>query len=599
MSKHEYIIATSSAPSMAPVRPTIGPRHSTQLVKPALIDELYALEKKFKQREKELDEERRELDGDRNRFEQAVAEKDWEIRRYESQFDAKRETWEQSHTQADATLDPASKDERLYVQASGAEPFPTNLETLVQREPGCGLAVAARTLWESTEDERTQAIMDGWGADAAAPLILYVDREPAITHLVIEWLRDGPKRLARLPRAVLEPLKDEALHWGMVSLEKQIEEALGKADATHEGIMELQFLIGELWLHKGRQPALCRAAAIQLRRFLAGGRSRRQLGVRAVNAVEALTACMEQHVNDGPLLAAGLGSCVLCGSEPEGQKQLVALKTRLEAIASVASKLGKAEAKELTGPAADAKAAAEEEKEVKELEDAEQRAQSAFEKAEARAAAREANLSFVEKALSRPNSADAKVTKEDIEQDKKELAAEAAAEEAEKEAAEEAAAPASEEAPAAEAEAAEAPAAEAPAAELPATEAPAAEAPAEAPAAEASAPAPAAEAPAPAEAAAAEATEAAEEAAGDARNDLVEETAEDFFGMNLPDEVKPAPKAGRPLSEKPPPALSTHHPHSIAAKALSVRERRANAKRLEQEADKMRRVLYLLRPAGV
>ena len=113
-----------------------------------------------------------------------------------------------------------------------------------------GLAVAARALISSRGGDGAAAgaatitLIDASASGGEATL--YVDREPAVTHLVVEWLRDGPSALERVPNPVLEQLSAEAAHWKMTSLTAQLTERLGKPDAATEGMTDLEWTIGQL-----------------------------------------------------------------------------------------------------------------------------------------------------------------------------------------------------------------------------------------------------------------------------------------------------------------------------------------------------------------
>ena len=61
------------------------------------------------------------------------------------------------------------------------------------------------------------------GGDAPPPLRLFVDREAAATHWVVESLRDGPSSLEAMPTPFLGTLGTEARHWHMPGLAAAVE----------------------------------------------------------------------------------------------------------------------------------------------------------------------------------------------------------------------------------------------------------------------------------------------------------------------------------------------------------------------------------------
>ena len=621
-----------------PERPTVGPRSRSLLVPPSLLEELARLDTKFKRRETELAHQRSELEKERGRFEQAVATREWALQKEDQRLTEQKEAFRASQEQAISVS--AYQDARLTIIASGGEPQSTTLETLSKREPNSGLAAAARTLLAAGVPS---------GGDAAEPT-LYVDRDAVPTQLVLEWLRDGNEVLVPLPRAVLQQMKLEAQHWQMESMGGQVAELLGKIGGGADGLNELEWTVGQLHLHKLGQPALCRAAADKLRRWLAHSRERRRTAARVGASVYVtVVEVIEAHATDLHLLISGLGCAVLLGSEPEGRVQMRKVKPRLEGIAKGAKQLAARTMAEVSGPEADARAAEEDAAEAWE--------RSHMDRMESDATTRAAmQTTMVEEHQSMGGPAEAAAEEEAVGDGQ-------AAPEAETPQMESADEPAPAEAPA-EAPAAEAPAAEEPAeapAEAPAAEAPAEETEAEPPAdpppspppsppaseepAEAEAPADAeadaeaeveadveadaeAEAEAPAEAEAEAEVEAPAEAEASAEAEAPADApspAGEVKGSSDGDEemlpaAAPAP-AFAAARETPSPeyqrnitpapnmpnvgefgigassglgdSLGIHRTRSVASAAMSVRERRELARRLDREVDKLRRVLAL------
>ena len=56
-----------------------------------LLDELYALDRKFKDRANQLNQREKELNGDRSKFERALAAKEWELQKQKHALDLKQE----------------------------------------------------------------------------------------------------------------------------------------------------------------------------------------------------------------------------------------------------------------------------------------------------------------------------------------------------------------------------------------------------------------------------------------------------------------------------------------------------------------------------
>jgi hypothetical protein len=182
------------------------------------------------------------------------------------------------------------------VIADGGE-VATTLATLCGREPASGLAEAGRAACRrakaSAEDEAAAmaaaaalpaAITAKLTAAGFVPAALtsqsyklYVDREAAATHRVIDWLRDGPSVLEGLPRPILQQLVLEADHWQMPLLIAQLNERLGQPDAAGEGLSSLEWTLSELHKHPKRT-ALCRAALEELAELCINGS---HFGVRA------------------------------------------------------------------------------------------------------------------------------------------------------------------------------------------------------------------------------------------------------------------------------------------------------------------------------
>ena len=195
-----------------PARPTLGPPQRSVVVPPTLLDELHALDAKIQRREAELEDERRRLDRDRERFERAVAAQEWTLQREQHELHAAQQTWEASQATSGAVA--SNQQARLTIVASGGE-VTTTLATLTRREPASGLATAARKALAADADA-------GVGTGAEAQVV--IDREAALTHRVVEWLRDGAKSLDGLPPPVLQRMQAEAAHWQMPSLGAELAE---------------------------------------------------------------------------------------------------------------------------------------------------------------------------------------------------------------------------------------------------------------------------------------------------------------------------------------------------------------------------------------
>ena len=554
-----------------PVRPTAGPPQRTDVVSLTLLDELHALDGKFRTREKELAEQQLKLDEERDRFEKAVMAKEWVLQRERHELHAEKETFNHVTSSADAVA--SYQGAKISVVASGGEPLHTTIETLTKREPTSGLAAAARALISAPTPD---------GSALAAPT-LYVDREPAVTHIVVEWLRDGPGSLARLPRAVLQQLAVEAAHWRMRTLAAQIAERLGKADASSEGLDELEWTIGQLQLHTASRPALCRAAADQLRRWLAKSRERRRLAARqGRQTCLAVLDAMEAHASDLPLLTAGLGCAVLLGAEPEGRPAIRTVMTRLEELASVAEGLAARTAAEVSGPEADNMAAAEDAAEAVERL---QRAEAA--EAAAAVSVRVKGESEAAKLIEAATEAATEVAVASTTIDDEAATQAAPAADAAAQATEDV--PAAVDVPADDAPATDAPAADAPTA-VPTELAPDAPVAAEVETAPAAAP-PATQAMA-AEEEAAVGAEAPAEVTGGVGGGT-EASANVASAVVLTPKSTSVPAPGPAVGEDA--GLAVHQSRTVASAAISVRERRELARRCEREVGKVRRVLVLCR----
>jgi hypothetical protein len=269
---------------------------TSSVVPQSLIDQLHTLDARFEAREAMLRAERELLEEERERFQLAVAAKEWELQQQEHGLSLAQATWQASLSEA--TNIDAYQDERLLVIADGGE-VATTLATLCGREPASGLAEAGRAACRrakaSAEDEAAAmaaaaalpaAITAKLTAAGFVPAALtsqsyklYVDREAAATHRVIDWLRDGPSVLEGLPRPILQQLVLEADHWQMPLLIAQLNERLGQPDAAGEGLSSLEWTLSELHKHPKRT-ALCRAALEELRSWLSASRERRRLALR-------------------------------------------------------------------------------------------------------------------------------------------------------------------------------------------------------------------------------------------------------------------------------------------------------------------------------
>ena len=95
--------AAAPAPSTAvPPRPTAGPAIlANALVPTSLLEELGALEGKFKQRELELASQREQLERERERFQRAVAAREWELQKEQHSLDVQKENWAASSAEAE------------------------------------------------------------------------------------------------------------------------------------------------------------------------------------------------------------------------------------------------------------------------------------------------------------------------------------------------------------------------------------------------------------------------------------------------------------------------------------------------------------------
>jgi len=530
------------------------------VVPSTLLDQLHSLDARFEAREAMIQAERAQLEAERERFQLAVAAKEWEMQQEQHKLTVQQEAWEASLSEA--THVGGYQDQRMVVVADGGQ-VSTAVATLCGREPASGLAAAARALSakaaaDSEEEDAMGAMYDAVEG-GSAPLYLYVDREAALTHRVVDWLRDGPSALDGLPVAILRPLVLEGEHWKMPSLVAQATERLGKADAASEGVANLEWTLGELQQHPQRM-ALCRAALEELRRWLASSRERRRVAIRRGREVPAAALlAMERHAADPPLMVAGLSVCVLLGAEPEGRTVARALRPRLNAVIAAGRQLAV-----LTREGAEAHAALAEAAEAAEVAAAESEA-VARAAAEAEAAARADTDAGAEAAL------DAEVDAASVD-----AAAVEAAVEAETDTA-----------------AADGGAASSPSAGEPAE--PTAEAPSEeAREADLAAVAAAVE---PSEASAAAGQPTAEQAEPRASAEAEAPAAE---AMSETEAEAPAAEADVPAAVAPVPAPdaveapSLLQPRPLWAAASATEERQALAARLEAEAKRLERMVGLL-----
>ena len=593
-----------------PRRPTRGPECLSQAVVPTtLLDELSALDSKFARREADLQEQRIQLERERERFERAVAAREWAMQKDRHSLDVQMESLTVSASEAGAV---AADQATQLVVVAGGEPISTTLGTLVAREPLSGLSAGARALFASHDTRSAE------GAPAKIPR-LYIDREPVVTFHLIEWLRDGRIALERVPKSVLHLLQVEAAHWKMSTLELQLEELLGKQDASGEGLQDLDWILGQLELHQSKRPALCRAAADQLRRWLARSRDRRRLACRkyGLNLTHALVGAMEGNRSDLPLLTAGLGCCVLFGSEPEGRKLLAAARKRLTPLAADARVIASTCMMEVSGPEFEALAANEAIAEATEqaaARDAEREAEAAVAKLEARREAHKTRATYAQQKVAPAIEAEQKAVEAAMAADiaeAAEVAAEAAATADSPEAWSRYAEAAGSAEAAAEAAAAAAAAAEgipepeggteqdhATDASEPEPSEPAAAIQAAIQAVEQNDGPASAEDPAEGERKAAEALALALDKAEAKRTAATEgletsNTMEREMFAEPSADAETAALAAPGRSTMPEDEIAPHRARSLAASALSVRERRELATKLDRELDKLQRVLEL------
>ena len=122
-----------------------------------------------------------ELEKERAAWDGAVAAKEWALQVEQHTLTVHQEEWARSRAEAAAVRD--YQDRQLVVVADGGE-IRTTLHTLC-REEASGLAALARGLLAA----------DGAAEGAPQPLRLFVDREAAATHLVLDYLREGTAAL--------------------------------------------------------------------------------------------------------------------------------------------------------------------------------------------------------------------------------------------------------------------------------------------------------------------------------------------------------------------------------------------------------------------
>ena len=307
----------------------IGPTGaaSSKVVPDGLLDALHALDARFDQRENALALEQERLMRDRALFEEQAAAREWEIQQQQHRLSVSQESFAASQSEAGHVS--SYQQGTLVIVADGGQ-FSTTMATLCAHEPTSGLATAARNVFTAATAH------DG----AVTAVRLYIDRDAAATQRIVDWLRRGASSLTDLPRPVLKQLGVEAEYWKLTSLSAQVLECLGKHDAASEGASELEWMIGEL--HRGRNiPAVCRAALEHLQQWLAAGRARRQLALRRGEneVLSSILDTMEAHAADPPLIAAGLGSCVLLGAEAGGRTGTRMHRIRLERIVVLARRL--------------------------------------------------------------------------------------------------------------------------------------------------------------------------------------------------------------------------------------------------------------------
>ena len=573
-----------------PVRPTVGPgSHVEQIVPRTLLEELHALDGKFKAREAELQREAELLERERQRFEHTLAAREWALQKEQHTIDVAQENLHASRNEAGNIS--AYQGSTITIVASGGE-ITTALETLVKREPESGLAAAARAAFSASSADPAN------GAGPSSGRRLYIDREAAVTHHVIEWLRNGPRALATMPSGALRQVEAEATHWRMPTLAAHVAERLGKQDAAADGADELEWIVGQLHTHV-RTPALARAAAESLRKWLAVSSARRRVAIRmGAPLVQALVHTIDVGIEQDrasqrdanlPLLAAALSCCVLLGAEADGRSLLGGLAQRLERAAAAAADLARWSLAQVSGAAADAQA-----EEERKAEEAEMAAIAALAAAEETEEAKEAK----KEAFKEARRAKAKAIRERLAERRKAISDPAGAPAAEGEEPIEAAPPASEPEAAPSAPQGDAPAAAEEAA-APAVEevaAPAAE--------EAAAPQGAPALSAEAETAMANVEANGPEADAGAFTPHDPQDGGGTESQSAPEAERPGVAAGDgPSSAQVPPARrlgktsaeepTVHQRRTLASAALGVRERRAVVGRLEREIEKLARVLKL------
>ena len=90
---------------------------TSSVVPQSLIDQLHTLDARFEAREAMLRAERELLEEERERFQLAVAAKEWELQQQEHGLSLAQATWQASLSEA--TNIDAYQDERLLVIADG------------------------------------------------------------------------------------------------------------------------------------------------------------------------------------------------------------------------------------------------------------------------------------------------------------------------------------------------------------------------------------------------------------------------------------------------------------------------------------------------
>ncbi|KAL3913873.1 MAG: hypothetical protein SGPRY_007826 [Prymnesium sp.] len=254
----------------------------------------------------------------------------WRLSAAQHDLDTQRSRWEEL---LGSIVDPSQQTEGIVTLRADCASLRCSLHSLTQgREPHSALAHLVRQhcprVNPSAAEESPSPLSSGDPSISPVEREIFIDRDAAALQWVVMWLREGEISLASMPRVVLQAVGAEARHWQMRSLAEQVDERLGKPDASAEGREALEWFTLHLTRERDRLGVL-RSLAKQLRHWLASGRepglgkARRALAGHDDHCLpRALISALEAHASDCELLHDGFGCLILWSTSVEGRGAL-------------------------------------------------------------------------------------------------------------------------------------------------------------------------------------------------------------------------------------------------------------------------------------